>query len=459
MQPFNRTITALSTPPGKGGVALIRVSGEEAFAVADAVFRAKNGRRVAELPARSAVYGDVYLEGEPIDDVLLTRFPAPHSYTGEDTVEITSHGGRLITDAILRALYLAGAVPASAGEFTRRAYTAGKISLSEVEAIGELLDAESMAQVKLFQKGSRTRLSETLEALYTRTCALLSALCAKIDYPDEDLAELSTAEVLARVEEILSDGERLLATYRTGSAIAEGIPTVLLGKPNTGKSTLYNLLLGKEAAIVTDVAGTTRDVLETSVPLGRVMLRLSDTAGIRETSDPVERIGVDRARRAAEEASLVLALFDGSRPLDAEDLELLAFLDTLSGEKIALINKSDLGTLPDGDAIRSHVSYLLPFSAKEGDTAALVSLVDRLFTNEEIRLGEDAILFSARSHAALARGCESLRGACEALRSGYAIDAALSDLECALTALAETDGRGVGEDVVSGIFSKFCVGK
>lgn len=459
MQPFNQTIAALSTPPGKGGVALIRISGKEAFAITNAVFRAKSGRQVSALPPRTATYGDVYLDGAPIDDVILTCFPAPHSYTGEDTAEITCHGGRLITEAILRALYLAGAVPAGPGEFTRRAYLSGKLALSEAEAIGELLGAQSMTQVKLFQRDSRSRLSKTLTDLYLRTQALLSALCAKIDYPDEDLADLTTEEILARVEEILTDGERLLATYRTGKAIADGIPTVLIGKPNTGKSTLYNLLVGRDAAIVTDRAGTTRDILETSVPLGRVLLRLFDTAGIRETSDPVESIGVERAKDAAKNATLILVLFDSSSPKTEEDAALLSFLDSLAGEKIALLNKSDCVKRFDENCLGGHVSHILPFSAKEGDLSALTKLIDRLFTDEALEIGEDAVLFSARSHAALSRGCECLQGAVTALRAGFAIDAALSDLECALVALAETDGRAVGEDVVSGIFSKFCVGK
>lgn len=459
MQPFNHTVTALSTPPGKGGVALIRLSGEEAIAIAERVFRAKSGTSVSSLPARYAAYGDVYLEGAPVDDVLLTVFRAPASYTGEDTVEIASHGGVLITDAILTALYAAGAVPASPGEFTRRAYAAGKLSLSEAEAIGELLDAKSMAQVKLFQRDSRAKLSKTLADLYEEVRELLSSLCAKLDYPDEDLAELSTEEILARVRETEKKARRLLSTYKTGKAVTEGIPTVLLGKPNTGKSSLYNLLSGKEAAIVTELAGTTRDVLETTVPLGRVLLRLSDTAGVRETENPVERIGVARAKEAAEGASLLLVLFDASSPLDEEDKALLSFLDTLAGEKIALLNKSDQKAVIDAEAIAPHVSHLLPFSAKEGDLTTLTSLIDRLFTDGEIRLGEDAVLFSARSHAALLLGCERLSAAQEALASGYAIDAALTELEGALAAFAETDGRSVGEDVVAGIFSKFCVGK
>ena len=459
MQIFNRTIAALSTPPGKGGVALIRVSGEEALAVAERIFHARNGEPVSSLPSRYAAYGDILLDGKAIDDVLLTVFRAPASYTGEDTVEITCHGAMLITESILSALYAAGAHPASAGEFTRRAHMAGKLSLSEAEAIGELLDAKSMAQIKLFGRDSRSKLSQALESLYGEVSDLLSSLCAKIDYPDEDLAELSTDEILDRITATETRARRLLATYQTGRAVTEGISTVLLGKPNTGKSSLYNLLCGKDAAIVTDLAGTTRDLLEATVPLGRVLLRLTDTAGVRETDNPVERIGVARAKEAAGDASLIIALFDASSPLDAEDEALLSFLDTLSGEKIILLNKNDLPAVLDVKHLSGHARHVLPFSAKAGDLSALTALVDRLFTDGDIRLGDDAVLFSARSHAALFRGCECLSTAMEALRSGYAVDAALTDLEGALSAFAETDGRGVGEDIVAGIFSKFCVGK
>ncbi len=459
MHPFNQTIAALSTPPGKGGVALIRLSGEDAFPIADKVFRAKSGAPVGDLVPRRATYGDVLWEGEVLDDVLLTVFPAPHSYTGENTVEIACHGGRLIVEAVLSALFAAGAVPAEAGEFTRRAYLSGKLTLSEAEAIGGLLDAGSVAQLKLFQRDSRSRLSAAIGEIYEDVRTLLSSLCAKIDYPDEDLADMATEEVLAAVNAAEAKGRRLLATYPTGQAIAEGVPTVLLGKPNTGKSTLYNLLCGKDAAIVTSTAGTTRDVLEMTVPLGRVLLRLADTAGVRDTEDPVERIGVARAKEKAEEAALVLALFDGSAPADAEDMALLSFLDTLRGEKIALLNKSDLGQAFDSTLLHGHVSHILPFSAKGADTEALQALVNRLFTDEQLRLGEDAVLFSARAHAALSRGCDCLRTAAEALSAGAFIDAALCDLEAALAALAECDGRAVGEDVVAGIFSKFCVGK
>ncbi|MBO7169896.1 MAG: tRNA uridine-5-carboxymethylaminomethyl(34) synthesis GTPase MnmE [Clostridia bacterium] len=459
MRSFNATVGALSTPPGKGGVALIRVSGAEAIDIADACFRARNGKPLCNTAARTAVYGDLLYDGAPVDDVMVTVFRAPHSYTGEDTVEITCHGSMLVAKTILTALFEAGALPAERGEFTRRALVNGKLSLTEAESIGELLDAKSFAQIKLFERSSRSRLSKTLASLYDRLTALVSAVYAKIDYPDEDLADMSAEEIAKEAEAVLSDTLALSETYRTGRAIAEGIPTVLLGKPNTGKSSLYNLLCGEDAAIVTEHAGTTRDVLESAVCLGRTMLRLWDTAGVRETLDPVERIGVERSREKAKSAELILTLFDASLPFDQEDEALLSFVDTLAGHKVALLNKSDLPSRLEQDRLDGHFDLVLPISALTGDTASLAAHIDECFTDGSITVGEDAILSSSRQYAAVTAAAAHMRTAIEALRAGCEEDAAVSDLELALSALSETDGRAVSEDVVSGIFSRFCVGK
>ena len=459
MQLFNSTVSALSTPPGKGGVALIRTSGVDAIRIVDACFRAKNGISLQSAPSRTAIYGNFLFEGECVDDVLVTVFRAPHSYTGEDMVEITSHGSMLIVKVILSALFKEGAVSAERGEFTKRAFLAGKLGLSEAEAIGELLDAKSTSQLKLFEKDSRSKLSRKLGAIYDALCALVSTVYAKIDYPDEDLADLSEEEILERANEIIQDCRTLCATYATGKAIAEGIPTVLLGKPNTGKSSLYNLLCGKDAAIVTEIAGTTRDVLEAGVSCGKTFLRLYDTAGVRETQDPIEKIGVLKSREAAEQAELILALFDASQPWDQEDEALLTFIDTLKGEKIAILNKTDLGVEMDVSHVASRFPHILSVSVKKEDIGNLPACIDSLFIDEKIRVGEDAILSSARQYAAMKKTLGFMESACAALKAGCAVDAAVSDLELALGALAETDGRAVSDDIVSRIFTKFCVGK
>ncbi|MCQ2386514.1 MAG: 50S ribosome-binding GTPase, partial [Clostridia bacterium] len=342
---------------------------------------------------------------------------------------------------------------------TRRAFQNGKLGLSEAEAIGELLDAKSFEQIKLFGKDSRSRLSAALNGFYQRLSSLLSAMFAKIDYPDEDLAELSNQEMDDALSSLIADMKKLCSTYSTGRAIAEGIETVLLGKPNTGKSSLYNLLCGKDAAIVTDIAGTTRDVLENTVCLGRVMLKLSDTAGIRETNDPIEKIGVKKSKEAAEEAGLILCLFNGAEPLTEEDFVLCEYVMRLEGVKIALLTKSDLPEAADRAFLEKKFSHVVSVSAVRGDLGNLTDLINDLFTDGTITVGEDAIVSSARQHAALSKGISCVETALRSLRAGFPFDALASDLEMASIALSETDGRGVSEDVVAGIFSKFCVGK
>ena len=458
-QPFTDTVAALSTPPGKGGVAVIRVCGENAIEVVEKHFKARSGAPLSSIPSRLATYGDFFFRGDLVDDILLTVFRAPHSYTGEDTVELSCHGSMLICRTVLEALYADGARPAERGEFTKRAFLAGKIKLSEAEAIAELLDAKSHTQLKLFQRDSRSHLSAALSALYEGISSLLSAVYAKVDYPDEDLAELSREEMVARLSSLMEDTARLSATYRTGRAMTEGIRTVLLGKPNTGKSSLYNLLLGKDAAIVTEYEGTTRDVLEESVTLGRVLLRLADTAGVRDADNPVEKIGVERSKEMAKNADLLFVLFDTSRPFDGEDEALLDLVNSCDGVKIAILNKRDLPPLWTEACLSGAFHHILPFSTKKDATLSLAALVEEIFTDGNLTPGEDAIVFTARQSHALQTARELMENARRALAEGFPEDAALCELESAAAALAESDGRAVSEDVVSGIFAKFCVGK
>lgn len=453
------TIAAISTPPGKGGVAVIRISGPDAFAVADRMFLPRNGQPLSAARARMQIFGDILLDGEPIDDGLAARFVAPYSYTGEDTVEISCHGGFLITKMVLSAAFAAGAEPAAAGEFTRRAFLNGKLSLTDAEAIGNLLEASSAAAVKLASAKSRDKLSAAMDGIRADAVSLMGSLFARIDYPDEDLGDFSDAESISLLRSLLGRLDALIESYRTGRAVNEGIATVICGKPNAGKSTLYNLLLGEDAAIVTDIAGTTRDVLERTVPLGQVLLRLSDTAGIRETADPVERIGVEKTQARMKEAELVLAVFDTARPLTEEDTALLDTLDTLSASKIAILNKSDLPPAWDASEIEKRIPRTLSLSAKGGDGASLRKEVEALFTNGDLTVGEDAIVSSARQHAGLLTAREHLSLALDAYLSGLPTDAAASDIERAIAALGELCGKSVSEAIVSDIFSRFCVGK
>jgi tRNA modification GTPase len=314
-------IAAISTPPGKGGVAVIRVSGSGAFEIAKKVFLPASGKDITSYSARTQIYGYIVYNEKKIDDGMITLFPAPRSYTGEDTVEISCHGGILVTRTVLEALFSAGACPAEAGEFTRRAFLNGKLSLTEAEAIGTLLEAASHEQIRLSSSPARAKLAKEIENIRMDITDVMSSIYARIDYPDEDLGEFTDDETVKRLKNIRESISGLISTYRTGRAIAEGISAVICGKPNVGKSTLYNLLIGEEAAIVTDIAGTTRDVLERTVPLGRVVLKLSDTAGIRasEDMDAVEKIGIERSRGRIDSSELIIAVFDVSRPLDSYD--------------------------------------------------------------------------------------------------------------------------------------------
>ena len=461
-----KTIAAISTPPGKGGVAVIRISGDDAFAIARSVFLPRSAKAREIFPKRVPVWGDILHSGEPIDDGLLTFFPAPNSYTGEDMAEISCHGGTLITAKVLEAVLIAGAAPAERGEFTRRAFLSGKLTLTEAEAIGLVLDARSDAQIKLCRAGSRGRLASEIDSIRSSITSLLSSLYARIDYPEEDLGYFTDGETVNELSSLISRAEALISTYKTGHAISEGIRTVICGKPNVGKSTLYNLLLLEDAAIVTDVPGTTRDVLESSVALGDVMLKISDTAGIRGGEvDTVERIGICRSVERIENAELIIALFDSSREPDDEDMHVAQLLREASAPCLAVITKTD------SDAYSERIKEMLcgiatdgilHISAKARADEARKSLVDAvagLFKDEKISIGEDAIISSSRQNAALVRARDHLKTAKEAFSLGISTDAASSDIELALGAIAEIDGRAVSEEVVADIFAKFCVGK
>ena len=457
-------IAAVSTPPGKGGVAIIRISGEGALALADMVFSPKNKKSFSEMPPRMQVYGYVYSRsGEVIDDGLGTYFPEGSSYTGEETVELSVHGGTLVTRAVLERIFEAGAMPAEAGEFTRRAFLNGKLSLTEVEAIGTLLEARTEEQLRLSSTSARGRLRDRIYELRRELLTILSSIYARIDYPEEDLGDFTDEETVERLTSTRGSLSRLIQTYRTGRAISEGISCVLAGKPNVGKSTVYNLLCGDEAAIVTDTPGTTRDILEREVPLGRVLLHLYDTAGVRDAEDGIEKIGIMRTKERIAEAELVIALFDLSREYDSEDDELISLLKEAGGANIALLTKSDIAKASlDKSRLDGVFDTVLTVSAEndpEGLILALGDTVNSLFTDEKISTRSDAIVASARQHSALTSALGFIDAAIDALMRGVPQDAASSDIELALGAIGEVDGRAVSDDVVGEIFSHFCVGK
>lgn len=461
------TVAAISTPHGKGGVALIRISGSEAINIADRVFRAASGRTLADTEHAKMVYGEIFMPSNEndrlsVDDVMAVVFRAPHSFTGEDTVEISCHGGILVTRKVLSAVLLAGARAAEAGEFTRRAYISGKLNLSEAEALGNLLEAKSDSQLVLARAGMKGRLSVKMTELYDRLLRVLSGIYAVIDFPDEDLADMSREEMQGELSEVLRGVRRLLDTYGTGRAISEGIPTVICGRTNAGKSSVYNRILGYDAAIVTDVEGTTRDVLRDTAILGKATLLLCDTAGLRDTDDKVESIGIERSIREIEGAELVIAVFDGSKAPTDEDAALADRIVRSGKASVALVNKSDLGG-KGSEALKGlckSFNRVISVSAATGDGFdELQDAVEKLFIDGDIDMENDAVVTGARQFAALGACADLLERALNDMKAGMSLDACCAGVECAMAALGEVDGREIGEEIVADIFSRFCVGK
>jgi tRNA modification GTPase len=375
-------------------------------------------------------------------------------------VELSCHGGVLVTQKVLSALLMAGARMALPGEFTKRSFINGKMSLTSAEALGDLLEAQTDEQIKLARSGMRGVLSGEVGEIYGSLCNVLAAIYAHIDYPDEDLADISHEEALAVARENLYRLQKLSRTYSTGRAVMGGIPTVILGRTNAGKSSLYNRIVGRDAAIVTDIEGTTRDVLTETAKLGRVVLRLSDTAGLRESGDVVEKIGIDRARQAAESAELVLAVFDGSRVPDERDVDFVEYLQTISGVKVAIVNKSDLGVLPEMNGLLSRFDHICQVSAESGDGFdRLASMIEQLYIDNDLDTGSDAIISNARQAASVGSAIEALEIAIGAISAELPLEICCAEIENSLSALGELDGRTVSEDIVSRIFSNFCVGK
>lgn len=456
------TIAAVGTPYGKGGVALIRISGEDAVAIGERVFVPKNGAPLSSQPTARMCYGEIFMQGErvAVDDGMAVCFRAPHSFTGEDTVEITCHGGILVTQKVLAAVLAAGARQAEAGEFTRRAYLSGRVSLTGAEALGDLLEAQNETQLTLARNGMSGRLGERTGALYDRLRKVMSAVCAAIDFPEEDLSEMSREEIVAAVSDVLRDTERLCATYGTGRAVNEGIATVICGRANAGKSSVYNRILGYDAAIVTEIEGTTRDVLRERASLGKVTLRLCDTAGLRQTTDRVESIGIERTLSEIDHSELILAVFDASSPLTEEDYDLCRRIRESRKTAIALLNKTDRRTAENFVLPDEGFAHVLTVSALTGEGFdRLCEAVERLFIDGSVSMSDDAVVTGARQYAALTGAIDSLRFALEDLQSGTPLDLCCIGIENAMSALGQIDGREIGEEIVSEIFSRFCVGK
>ncbi len=461
------TCAAVSTATGKAGIAVIRISGDTAVNVASRVFKPASNKSLIEIKANTAAFGNIYgADGEKIDTGVATCFLAPKSYTGEDTVEISCHGSPVGVSLILAAILDAGARMALPGEFTKRAFINGKLDLTQAEAVADLLEAENSTQLKLFSAQLDGGLGKKIKGISDRITAMLAAVYAYIDYPDEDMSDMTDSELESEISSLCDELQTLCGTYSTGVAVTKGINTVIVGAPNTGKSTFFNLLSGYDRAIVTDIAGTTRDVITESIEVCGIKLVVSDTAGIRNTEDVVEKIGVERSEAALEECELLVAVFDASHNFLDEDK---AFADRISALQtgknvIAVINKSDIAekeTINSAKAYMNNagIQHIICISAKTGEgKSEFEEAVKSFYPASQEGVLSGMIIANARQFAAVSRAKESLKNALFAINS-LTRDMAGLDLEQALGALCEADGREVSEQVVNTIFSKFCVGK
>lgn len=454
---INKTIAAISTAKGKGGVAIIRISGDDALFVAKKMVRL----RADTVEPRKSYYCNILRGNEIIDDGILTYFKAPASFTGEDVCEIACHGGLYVTQAVLESAFASGAFPAGAGEFTKRAYVNGKLTLSRAEAIGQIIDAKTDSQLRLSSSQARGILSSRVDQIRKKILDCISHAYATIDYPDEDITEAKASEINECLDYVITSLESLKKTYRTGRAVCEGIKTAIIGKPNAGKSSVYNMLLGEDLAIVTDIAGTTRDVIEHTASVGGVTLNLADTAGIHETFDTVEKIGVERAKSKIESSELLLCVFDSSLP-EAEEDEFI--LECAKGKTaIAIINKTDKESRLSPEFMKkidTGCQKTVYLSAKTSDgKEELSQVLEEMYNLGEIDLSSDAVIANARQFASVSLALDKALESKEALTFGQTPDIICFSLEEALSELNMIDKREVSEEVVSAIFSRFCVGK
>ena len=454
---MSQTIAAISTPQAAGGIGIVRLSGDNAITIADRLFRPTGPVPLRDLGGYRAAHGRVAFEGADIDECVALVFRAPKSYTGENVVELSCHGGLFVLQQVLRAALASGAVPAGPGAFTKRAFLNGKLDLTEAEAVMGLIHAQGEQGAKAALTALDGALSKKMQALCGSLVALSAQLTAWVDYPDDEIEELENGELLGTLQNVEAELSALLRRFDAGSAITQGVQTAIVGKPNVGKSALMNLLSGFGRSIVTSIAGTTRDVVEQTVRLGDLVLHLADTAGIRATDDLVERIGVDRAKEAGDRAGLIFAVFDLSRPLDEADE---AILHLCEGKRVVgVLNKSDLPREADEAALKAKLPVCVELCALSGDGLdALEAAAEQLLGTGELD-PTAAMLTTERQRGSAERALSAVRRTIEDLQSGMTLDAVNVSIDDAIDALLELTGEKVSDAVVNEVFSRFCVGK
>ena len=454
---FTDTIAAIATPQAAGGIGIVRISGTDAVAVAEKIFAPVRRVKLTASKGYRAYFGKVVEHGEALDEAVCLVFRAPHSYTGEDVAEISCHGGMYITSRVLQAALSAGARSANAGEFTERAFLNGKMDLSEAEAVMGIVSAQGEQAAKAALNALDGVLSRKIRAVTQTVVTAAAGIAAWVDYPDEDIEAVHTDNLRAAFLDAERQLQTLLDRFDAGQAVTQGVDTVIVGRPNVGKSTLMNLLSGTERSIVTHIPGTTRDVVQETVRLGNLVLHLSDTAGLRETDNPVEQIGVARAREQFARATLILAVLDGASSLTAEDRDILSVCkDRLC---IAVLNKEDCGEDVKREDVLPYTPYVVRLSAKDGSGYdALCRCVEQALGTEAFD-PSSAMLANARQKDCCLRAAEALRQAMEAIDGGMTLDAVNVCADECIAALLELTGEKVSDAVVHEVFSRFCVGK
>lgn len=451
------TIAAVSTPNAVGGIAVIRISGDKAIDIASKVFTPAGGRSVHDMEGYTCAYGIAHDNGERIDDCILTVFRAPHSYTGEDTAEISCHGGLYVSKRILRAILRNGAENAEGGEFTKRAYLNGKLDLTQAEAVMDIISAKGETELKMAEALREGAAFRKARKCSDKLMKILGDLAAWADYPEEDIPEVEPQALMSELSEVREELSTLVENYDSGRILREGIATAIIGRPNVGKSTLFNCLSGCERSIVTDIAGTTRDIVEESVRLGDLTLRLSDTAGIHDTDDVIEGIGVDMAEKMIDSSELVIAVFDGSCPLTADDLKLI---DKTKNKKcIAAVNKNDVSQQLDVKELSKYFIHIVYLSAKESTGVdVLEKEINELFSINEHTF-DNVSAANERQKKCIDSALASIDEAMSALQCGEMLDAVNVIIDEAEQSILSLTGEKITDAVVDEVFSRFCVGK
>lgn len=455
-----KDICAVSTPLAEGGISVIRISGDNAVSIGAKVFKPLSCKSVENMAGYSCAYGKIVdKNGREVDDGVLTVFRAPKSYTGENVCEISCHGGIYVTKKVLRLCIEQGAELAQRGEFTKRAFLNGKLSLTQAEGVMETISAQGEYALNSANLTKEGRLFRLISDMSRKFVTILGELAAWVDYPEEDLPEISEDNLRESLKNALAGLDKIIADHDSGMILKNGVDTVIAGKPNVGKSTLMNMLLGYDRSIVTNVAGTTRDVIEESAKLGELILKLSDTAGIHETDDEVEKIGVDIAKKKLKNAMLVIEVFDISRELDEEDLELLEYVKKLGKKVIIVLNKSDLENVVERSQLEKYSDYVIEISAKlDEGREELQKAAEKL-----LGIGgydaDSTIFANERQISCAERARKYLAMALESLDMGETLDAVTVMIDNGANALLELTGEKATEAVVDEVFSKFCVGK